>query len=158
MAYALPLYVIPGVFTILAAKVIVDNNMNVFYNGNIVPPGTDLFDRISDALTDIFLKEADKAKWNVPNRLKIVDVYTGGPEDDGDGHESVDLSRFSERIRGKKAFRDPDTGYYIEKDLAGHGGREWKLFDRFGKRIASLGSNGEILGLWKKNMKLWIVK
>lgn len=37
-------------------------------------------------------------------------------------------------------------GWIIDKDNAGHGGRKWKLKDKAGNRVASLGENGEVLG------------
>ena len=39
-----------------------------------------------------------------------------------------------------------EGGWAIDKDTAGHGGRKWKLKDKKGNRIASLGKNGEVLG------------
>ena len=33
----------------------------------------------------------------------------------------------------------------VGKDTAGHGGRKWKLKDKAGNRVASLGENGEVL-------------
>lgn len=37
------------------------------------------------------------------------------------------------------------NGWKIEKDTANHGGRVWKLFNKAGKRIASLGADGSVL-------------
>ena len=38
------------------------------------------------------------------------------------------------------------VGTWLYKDTAGHGGRKWKLKNKKGNRIASLGKNGEVLG------------
>ncbi|MBE3550603.1 MAG: hypothetical protein IMX03_05215 [Brockia lithotrophica] len=57
---------------------------------------------------------------------------------------TVDLSKFNKKIRGKKAYEE-DGGWYIEKDEDGHGGSKWKLKNPKGKRVASLDENGKIL-------------
>lgn len=33
----------------------------------------------------------------------------------------------------------------IQQDISKHGGRQYKLFDKFGKRIGSLDENGRII-------------
>ncbi|MBS3968495.1 MAG: hypothetical protein KGZ94_00130 [Clostridia bacterium] len=58
----------------------------------------------------------------------------------------VDLNKFS----NKKPGSGPPTwlvplGWYIQRDLSGHGGRVWKLFNWAGDRIASLAADGKIL-------------
>lgn len=67
----------------------------------------------------------------IPNRLKK----------NGD---TVDLSKFNKKIRGKQAYKE-DGGWYIEKDTAGHGGSKWKLKKPNGERVASLDEKGKIL-------------
>ncbi|XSD77058.1 RHS repeat domain-containing protein [Bacillus subtilis] len=57
----------------------------------------------------------------------------------------VDLGAFNQKVKGKKAYKNPKTGWTIEKDNAGHGGRKWKLKDKSGKRVASLDGKGKIL-------------
>lgn len=48
----------------------------------------------------------------------------------GNTHSSTDatdfiLDKFSEKVKGKIAYKEPKkTGWTIEKDTAGHGGRE----------------------------------
>ncbi|MBE5109089.1 hypothetical protein IGI01_28805 [Bacillus thuringiensis] len=58
---------------------------------------------------------------------------------------SIDLGKFKDKVKGKTAYKDPKTGWTIEKDTAGHGGRKWKLKDKKGNRKASLDGNGRIL-------------
>ncbi|MHB8124955.1 MAG: hypothetical protein ACYDEJ_04805 [Desulfitobacteriaceae bacterium] len=59
---------------------------------------------------------------------------------------NVDLGKFNKKPgNGPPTYLGP-LGWYIQKDMAGHGGRAWKLFNKAGKRIASLASNGKILG------------
>lgn len=54
------------------------------------------------------------------------------------------MSKFDSKISGKKAYK-AKNGWRIEKDTGHHGGREWKLINKAGKRIASLGKDGTIL-------------
>lgn len=56
----------------------------------------------------------------------------------------VDLSKFNKKVRGENAWKS-SNGWKISKDTANHGGRVWKLFDKAGKRIASLGADGSVL-------------
>lgn len=41
---------------------------------------------------------------------------------------------------------DHSKRWTIDRDTAGHGGRRWKLKDKSGDRVASLGEHGEVLG------------
>lgn len=75
-----------------------------------------------------------EASGNTPSKIKTPDGR-------------VDLSKFDQ----KKPSNGPPTwigplGYMIQKDMANHGGRIWKLLDRAGNRIASLAEDGKILG------------
>ncbi|WP_346919241.1 hypothetical protein [Lacrimispora sp.] len=45
-----------------------------------------------------------------------------------------------------KPIEQEKKGWTIDKDTANHGGRKWKLKDKSGNRVASLGENGEVLG------------
>lgn len=74
--------------------------------------------------------EKEKILKKIPNSLKKGD--------------KIDLSKFDKPIRGKKGMK-AKNGWWIEKDMANHGKRVWKLFDKSGKRIASLGKDGSIL-------------
>lgn len=72
------------------------------------------------------------AYFNIPNSLLR-------------GNGTVDLGKFKDKVRGKTAYRDPKTGWTIEKDTAGHAGKKWKLKDKSGKRIASTDGSGKII-------------
>ena len=67
----------------------------------------------------------------IPSRLR---------KENGD----VDLGKFNEKVGGKNSYKEKG-GWTIDKDTAGHGGRKWKLKDKAGNRVASLGENGEVL-------------
>ena len=56
----------------------------------------------------------------------------------------VDLAKFDKTENGKTTWKSKN-GWKISKDTAEHGGRKWKLLDRSGKRIASLGEDGSVL-------------
>ena len=56
----------------------------------------------------------------------------------------VDLTKFNKKVKGKTAWKS-SNGWEISKDKANHGGRVWKLLDKYGKRIASLGADGSVL-------------
>lgn len=81
----------------------------------------------------ILEKERAEAIKSIPNSLKDAD-------------DNVILDKFSEKVKGKVAYKDPKSGWTIEKDTAGHGGRKWKLKDKSGDRKASLDENGKVLG------------
>ncbi|MGI6669646.1 MAG: hypothetical protein ACOX4M_09855 [Acetivibrionales bacterium] len=61
--------------------------------------------------------------------------------------DKVDIGKFNQKKPGDgpPTWIGPD-GWYIQRDMAGHGGRYWKLFDWAGERIASLAADGTILG------------
>lgn len=70
----------------------------------------------------------------VPNKLKKSTNY-------------LDLSKFK-RKNGKPPRWVGPLGWYLEKDRAGaasHGGSAWKLFNKVGKRIATIAADGKIL-------------
>lgn len=87
-------------------------------------------------------KEIEKAKKAIPNKLlkKEGRNYT----------DIVDLTKFGEP--GKDGRRKASNGWYIEKDNAarnnreGHRGSKWKLYNRRERRVASLASDGRIVG------------
>ncbi|ERI74160.1 Uncharacterised protein [[Clostridium] symbiosum] len=72
-----------------------------------------------------------KIRAKIPSRLR---------KENGD----VDLGKFNEKVGGKNSYKEKG-GWTIDKDTAGHGGRKWKLKDKAGNRVASLGENGEVL-------------
>ena len=81
---------------------------------------------------------------------------TGGalppPEDDEGG--KFDINKFTQRkkvLKDNPHFVDPKTRQYIQKEDALNSGSgphkgHWKLFDRHGRRIATLSKEGKILG------------
>ena len=71
---------------------------------------------------------------------KILDKIPNSLKKNG----KVDLSKFDRPVKGKTAWKS-SNGWKIEKDTANHGGRVWKLFNKAGKRIASLGADGSVL-------------
>lgn len=70
--------------------------------------------------------------FSIPSRLKK------------DG-KTVDLGAFDQPVSGKTAWKNKKTGWVIEKDTGGHGGRKWKLKNKKGARKASLAGDGKIL-------------
>jgi len=65
--------------------------------------------------------------------------------------KKVDLSLFTKRNHPtggmkKTRFEDPKSHWSISKDIDSHNGGAWKLFDKKGNRIATIGENGEIIG------------
>lgn len=89
---------------------------------------------IAEAFTDIALKiEIAYVSLKIPSKLKTGD--------------KVDMSKFNRKKPGDgpPTWIGPDD-WYIQKDIAGHGGSVWKLFNWAGKRIASLAADGKILG------------
>lgn len=70
---------------------------------------------------------------NIPERLKKSNGY-------------VDLGKFNKKLR--KGARKERKGWKIEPDRGkghSHGGSAWKLYNRNGKRIATLNKSGKIL-------------
>lgn len=82
--------------------------------------------------------EAAKAEINqIRNKISKKVLKSDG---------NVDISKFNQ----KKPGGGPPTwlgplGWYIQRDMAGHGDRYWKLFNYAGERIASLARDGKIL-------------
>lgn len=54
------------------------------------------------------------------------------------------MTKFDKKENGKTTWKSKNK-WKISKDTAEHGGRKWKLLDRSGKRIASLGEDGSVL-------------
>ena len=87
----------------------------------------------------IFSKQQDeinRIKRRIPNKL----MKNG----------KVDLSQFTNRNgpkgpKGGRGILGP-LGWYILKDIDQHKGSVWKLFNKIGERIASLLSDGTIVG------------
>ena len=127
VAIAAGIYFIPGIGEIAIAA-----TGAIVVAGATVAVGSWLYKTITNWLNDSAKQEIARVKGAIPSRLR-----------NSDGN--VDLSKFKDKIKGKNAYREKG-GWTIDKDTAGHGGRKWKLKNKNGNRIASLGSNGEVLG------------
>ena len=80
---------------------------------------------------------------------KISDVVKKIPRKlrKNDGYVDIDKFKNGIKVKGKKAYKEED-GWIIEKDTGKHGqkGKEqWKLKDKEGNRVATLGEDGKIL-------------
>ena len=83
---------------------------------------------------------------NQPTLTNEIDTaYRAIPKKILDSDGSIDMGKFSQKVGGKTAYKDPKTGWEIDKDTAGHGGIKWKLKDDKGNRVASLDEKGRII-------------
>lgn len=119
-------YFIPGI-----GEVAIAGTAIVLAGFGAVEVGSWLYDTISDYLANSNARKIAKIKAQIPSRLR---------DENGD----VDLGKFDQKVKGKTAYKEKG-GWTIDQDKAGHGDRKWKLKDKSGKRIASLGENGEVL-------------
>lgn len=126
MAAAAGVYFIPGIGNIAIAA-----TGAIFVAGVSIAAGTWLYNTITDWLSDSDSRKIAKIKGKIPARLR---------NENGD----VDLGKFDQNVKGKTSYKEKG-GWTIDKDNAGHGGRKWKLKDKDGNRVASLGENGEVL-------------
>lgn len=119
-------YFIPGIGEIAIAATGV-----IVLGGVAVVAGSWLYDTITDWLSDSDARAIAKIKGKIPSRLR---------DDNGD----VDLGKFDQKVSGKTRYKEKG-GWTIDKDTADHGRSKWKLKDKQGNRVASLGENGEVL-------------
>ena len=126
-AIAAGIYFIPGIGQIAIAA-----TGAIVVAGVAVAAGSWLYDTITNWLSDSTAREIAEVRAKIPSRIR---------DENGD----VDLGQFDQKVSGKTAYKEKG-GWVIDKDNAGHGGRKWKLKDKSGNRVASLGENGEILG------------
>ena len=126
MAIAAGVYFIPGIGEIAIAA-----TGAIVVAGVTIAVGSWLYNTITDWLNDSEARTIAKIKGKIPARLR---------DDNGD----VDLGKFDQKVKGTDKYKEKG-GWTIDKDNAGHGGRKWKLNDKKGKRVASLGENGEVL-------------
>lgn len=83
---------------------------------------------------------------NQPTLTNEIDTaYRAIPKKILDSDGSIDMGKFTQKVNGRTAYKDPKTGWEIDKDTGGHGGRKWKLKDSKGDRVASLDEKGKIL-------------
>lgn len=119
-------YLIPGV-----GEVVITAAGVILLAGTAIKVGSWLGNKISVYLSNKSNQKKAKVRAKIPSRLL---------KDNG----NVNLGKFNQKVKGKNAKKE-SGGWTIEKDTANHGGREWKLKNKSGSRIASLGKNGEIL-------------
>lgn len=125
-AIAAGIYFIPGIGQIAIAAM-----GAIVVAGVAVAAGSWLYDTITNWLSDSTAREIAEVRAKIPSRIR---------DENGD----VDLGQFDQKVSGKTAYKEKG-GWMIDKDNTGHGGRKWKLKDKSGNRVASLGENGEIL-------------
>lgn len=125
-AIAAGIYFIPGIGQIAIAA-----TGAIVVAGVAVAAGSWLYDTITNWLSDSTAREIAEVRAKIPSRIR---------DENGD----VDLGQFDQKVSGKTAYKEKG-GWMIDKDNTGHGGRKWKLKDKSGNRVASLGENGEIL-------------
>ncbi|MDJ8951220.1 hypothetical protein PTL64_15650 [Clostridium perfringens] len=125
-------FFIPGVgqAVITAAGVII-------VGGAVVSAGSWLGQKVSDWVYNSKKNDAEKASAKIPNSLKK-------------GNGNVDVNKFTQKVKGKQEWKDPKTGWSIDKDTAGHRGydgsiKTWKIKNQKGTRIGSLNSNGKVI-------------
>ena len=119
-------YFIPGI-----GEVAIAATGAIVVAGVAVVAGTWLYNTITEWLSNSQARTIAKIRAKIPSRLR---------KENGD----VDLGKFNEKVGGKNSYKEKG-GWTIDKDTAGHGGRKWKLKDKAGNRVASLGENGEVL-------------
>ncbi|MET4562693.1 hypothetical protein ABIA69_003884 [Lysinibacillus parviboronicapiens] len=83
---------------------------------------------------------------NQPTLTNEIDTaYKAIPKKILDSDDCIDMGKFTDKVKGRTAYKDPKTGWEIDKDTAGHGGRKWKLKNDKGDRVASLDEKGKII-------------
>ena len=120
-------YFIPGIGEIAIAA-----TGAIVVAGVTVAVGSWLWNTISSWLADSHSQKIAKIRASIPSQLR---------KPNGD----VNLSKFTNKQKGRQEWK-ASNGWSIDKDTAGHGGKKWKLKNKQGKRVASLGENGEVLG------------
>lgn len=120
-------YFIPGIGQIAIAATGV-----IIVGGVAIAAGSWLWNTITSWLSDSHSQKIAKIRASIPSSLR---------KSNGD----VDLGKFTKKQKGRQEWK-AGNGWSIDKDTAGHGGKKWKLKNKQGKRVASLGKNGEVLG------------
>lgn len=99
---------------------------------------------VTDAINNISSGGSSSNSPKKPNNdskiKKILEKIPNSLKKDG----KVDLTKFNKKVKGETAWKS-SNGWKISKDTANHSGRVWKLFNKSGKRIASLGADGSVL-------------
>lgn len=125
-------FFIPGVgqAVITAAGVII-------IGGAVISAGSWLGRKVTDWVYNSKKNDAEKASSNIPKSLKKK-------------NGNVDTGKFTQKVRGKQEWKDPKTGWSIEKDNTNHRGYDgsikvWKINNIKGKRVGSLNSSGKVI-------------
>ena len=127
IAIAAGVYFIPGI-----GEIVIAATGAILVTGVAVAAGSWLYNTITNWLSNSTAKGIAEVRAKIPSRLR---------NENGD----VDLGQFDQKVKGTTAYKEKG-GWMIDKDNAEHGGRKWKLKDKSGDRVASLGENGEVLG------------
>lgn len=116
-------YFIPGV-----GQVLITVTGVVIVGGVVISLGSWLGKKISKWFST--QKEIENAKKKIPSRLKK-------------SNGNLDLSKFNKNKKNKKY---ESKGFSISKDNSEHKGPGWKVFNKSGDRIATVDSNGKVVG------------
>lgn len=129
MAAPAVVYFIPGIGEIAFAGTVI-----IVAGYGAVKAGSWLYDTITNWLSNSSAREIAQVRAQIPSRLR-------------DKNGDVDLGKFDQKVKNDNGTTYKEKkGWTIDKDTANHGGRKWKLKDKSGNRVASLGENGEVLG------------
>ena len=125
-------FLIPGVgqAAITTAGVII-------VGGAVVAAGSWLVQKVTDCSYNSKKNDAEKASSKIPKSLKK-------------SNGNVDTGKFTQKVKGKQEWKDPKTGWSIEKDTANHRGydgsiKTWKIKNSKGQRVGSLNSSGKVI-------------
>ena len=125
-------FLIPGVgqAAITTAGVII-------VGGAVVAAGSWLGQKVTDWAYNSKKNDAEKASSKIPKSLKK-------------SNGNVDTGKFTQKVKGKQEWKDPKTGWSIEKDTANHRGydgsiKTWKIKNSKGQRVGSLNSSGKVI-------------
>ena len=130
-------YVLPEI--IIYGTVIISGAFIVY---ELVKAITDSLSNLSSSSNSSGSNNSKKPKKS-DNQEKINRIIKEIPNELKKGNK-VDLKKFDTKLKNGQGYR-AKNGWKIQKDTANHGGREWKLFNKAGKRVASLGKDGTIL-------------
>ena len=125
-------FFIPGV-----GQVVITVTGAIFVGGAAVAVGSWLGQTVRDWVYNSKKNDAEKVAAKIPKSLKK-------------SNGNVDTGKFTEKVRGRSAWKDPKTGWVIEKDATNHYGydgtqKKWKIFDKKGNRIGSLNGSGKVV-------------
>ena len=132
------IYFIPGI-----GEVVIAATGAIAVAGVTITVGTWLYKTITNWLSNSSKREIAKIRASIPKRLR---------KKNGD----VNLGKFKNKVKGKTSYKE-EGGWAIDKDTAGHGGRKWKLKNKKGNRIASLGTqiNNTVNNLVSTGEQIW---